>query len=636
LDGNNAAREELYCLNQPTELFKNLEEHFWANLDETCLMASDGTIKVIGSIAKAKTELIKDDCRASITVLRIGFASGTQGPLIFLAKGKTMDRPSIKANLRSEGVPKGSTVLMTPNAFMTDVTWTKVVPILCKAIRNLPVIRDHPDWWIVIALDGFGSHINVDEAQLMFHKYKILILKEEGDTSHVNQAYDQSVAKADKSMMRDALATVRPQLGQKLDQWYLIAIAINSLAKIGPEPWIQSFIKVNMHPKHRVSADQWLKNLDERGILSAQPFFRTRTSLYDAMPAVWKKLEPEERHEVCSIIKGIYAQDTNEPVWTKDVVVRLAKYAPLDELHKLRACYHASLADPSVLVRQEEEHTDVSTAEPEESAIDNWCSWKPKALVDQYKKDKKNKEVQLRYFHHVCDITARHHWNEDKPVEPSAFLDCHTTKQQRDMLNPSMKQVVRGFILYDVKGTGAREFHAKRRLDMISGNVSSYSRLLNDTKRLKEMQELNSLVASVAQVSADKDQAKEKAKETKEEAKRRKEAKQKAEDEAFEAEKQRLLPQLTKMMEPYLDGIGCLSKDSFNKDMLILIMMYYIGNTPVGFKNWTKEKLCAHIRFTLVLMKGRKRREREAAEAAAAATEGGDEAAPEDEEKTED
>ena len=355
-----AARDELYRLNKPTALFKEVEAHFWGNLDETCLLASEGTIKVVASNKKTKTELVKDDCRASITVLRIGFAAGVQGPLIFLAKGKTMDRPSLKVLLRQPGVPPGSVVLMTPNAFMNDETWEKIVPLLAKAIRELPVIRDHKDWWVVVSLDGFGSHVNVGTALKVFHEHKIFIIKEEGDTSQVNQAYDQWVAKRDKSMMRDALNTVRGHLGCKMDQWYLIAVAVDALKKVGADPWIDSFKKVNMHPATRVSGEEWLKILDARGVLSAEKFFDKRTSLYDAMPAVWKKLQPEERHEVIAVIKQIYAKTSDEPVWTKANVVQLAKYAPVDEVYKLRACYHASLCDPSVICRVTEEHQDTA------------------------------------------------------------------------------------------------------------------------------------------------------------------------------------------------------------------------------------------------------------------------------------
>jgi len=593
-----AARDELYRLNQPTHVFKEVEEHFWANLDETCLMACEGTVKVIASIKKAKTEIVKDDSRCSITCLRIGFASGTSGPLFFLAKGRVMDRISINRLMRSDGVPAGSKVIMTPNAFMNDETWLKIVPQLCEAIRKLPVIRDHPNWWTMISLDGFGSHCNVDEAQFIFAKYRILVLKEEADTSHVNQAYDQSVAKKDKTMMRTALATVRDQLAAKIDQWYLIAIAIEALKKVGAEPWIQSFKKVNMHPKFRIPADQWLKVLDTRGVLSAERFFDHRQTLYDAMPAVWKKLTPEERQDVCSIIRSIYNEPGDTPVWTKDKVVRLAKYCPLEEVYKLRACYHASLTDPSVLVRTEEEKCDV-VVEDDNGAIDNWCSWKPDVLVQQYKEDQNNKDIQQRWFNHVCDMTASHHWLQEKPVEPSHWLDVHITKQQKDFLNPTIKQVTRGFILYDVKGKGAKELHAKRHLDMISGNVSSYSRMMNDAKRLKEITELSSLVAACAQVTADKDQAKEKSKEDKEEALRKKEAKKQAEKVALAAERERLLPELSLVMEPYMAGQELKGTTKLTLPILRQVVQFYFCRPKKGFKTWNKNKLCEYIRWLI-------------------------------------
>ena len=47
---------------------------------------------------------------------------------------------------------------------------------------------------MLLTLDGFGSHVNVNEAQKIFADNKILIAKE-GDSSHVNQPYDQIIAK---------------------------------------------------------------------------------------------------------------------------------------------------------------------------------------------------------------------------------------------------------------------------------------------------------------------------------------------------------------------------------------------------------------------------------------------------------
>jgi len=110
-----------------------------------------------------------------------------------------MDRKSI-AKALEERCPAGSQALMSPSAHMTDKTWLKLVPTFAKGIRSLDVIKDHPDWWMTLTCDGFSSHA-VDKANEIFSKHKIKIVKEEGDTSQVNQSHDQKVAKKDKSLM---------------------------------------------------------------------------------------------------------------------------------------------------------------------------------------------------------------------------------------------------------------------------------------------------------------------------------------------------------------------------------------------------------------------------------------------------
>ena len=189
------ALQEQRRLNLPAEEFEHFQDHFFGNMDETCLMANaDGEIRVLASAAKKKTEKATDDCRSSITSLRVGMTSGTQGPFTFLAKGLKMDKPSLNKILK-ERCPAGSSIAMSPSAYMTDEVYAKLVPQLCTGIREMPVIKDHPEWWVVLSLDGFGSHVNVHSAQKVFYDHRIFVIKEEGDTSHVNQAYDQFVAK---------------------------------------------------------------------------------------------------------------------------------------------------------------------------------------------------------------------------------------------------------------------------------------------------------------------------------------------------------------------------------------------------------------------------------------------------------
>ena len=229
-----------------------------------------------------------EDCRASITVLRTGAAGGFTGPWIFLTAGKIIGCVSLQKIDAMPGVPPNSKIYMTPTAYMTDSVYADIAPHLAAGIRKMPHLCDYPEWWVVVSLDGFGSHVNVHEAQEAFFRHKILILKEEGDTSHLNQAYDQSVAKNDKASMRANLDMVRPYIGVRLDQWFLIGIAIDALKRIKAAAWIESFTKVNLHPRYRVPFTVWLRKIDSK--LSSGEFFASRTSLFGAMPAVWKNM----------------------------------------------------------------------------------------------------------------------------------------------------------------------------------------------------------------------------------------------------------------------------------------------------------------------------------------------------------
>ena len=101
---------------------------------------------------------------------------------------------------------------------------------------------------MLLSLDGFGLFFNVQRSHEIFAAHKILVMKEEVDTSHVNQAYDQRVAKTDKMYMRSALQAVAPTVGRSMNQWILITIANDAQICIKKEVWIDSLKKVNMHP----------------------------------------------------------------------------------------------------------------------------------------------------------------------------------------------------------------------------------------------------------------------------------------------------------------------------------------------------------------------------------------------------
>ncbi len=129
-----------------------------------------------------------------------------EGPCIYLAKGVKLSTESRhkKHYERIHKTPIGSFVEMTPNACMTNKAWMEITPYLCDGIRAMEGINTHPDRWIFLSLDGFGSHI-VGKSLRKFARCKILVIKEEGNTSQVSQAYDQHVAKSDKKFTRALL-----------------------------------------------------------------------------------------------------------------------------------------------------------------------------------------------------------------------------------------------------------------------------------------------------------------------------------------------------------------------------------------------------------------------------------------------
>ena len=178
------------------------------------------------------------------------------------------------------------------------------------------------------------------------------------------QAYDEQVAKDYKTHMRAALNMLNPVLGQSMDQWYFIVIATNAHNCIKKESWIAYFKKVNIHPHTRSNFDAWIRKLDYRGFLSAKKFFEKRTTLYDAMPVCWKKLDVDQRQAVMEIIRDVYNYTpSNQNILRKQNILSLARFVRLEDIFKLHACYLTSKVDPSVIVRLVEEESSNSQNE---------------------------------------------------------------------------------------------------------------------------------------------------------------------------------------------------------------------------------------------------------------------------------
>ena len=202
-------------------------EHFQLNLDESCIVSNYGSLMIIGGSDRKKHKKRLDDSLLSLTLIRIGNASGNEGPWIFLYKGKSNPNKSISdaVLVYQHGGQVGSHCHPTINAYLTYNAWLELSTITAKGIHAIPVIRDHPDWWVSLSLYGFGSHVNVDAANENFTKLKIWIMKEEADTSQTCQVYDQLQAKKEKSCMRPLVDLVASHC-RVINQWQLIVICL--------------------------------------------------------------------------------------------------------------------------------------------------------------------------------------------------------------------------------------------------------------------------------------------------------------------------------------------------------------------------------------------------------------------------
>ena len=77
--------------------------------------------------------------------------------------------------------------------FMTDDAWDANIEAFCIAMRKMdPVIEANPGWWIEYHIDGFNAKVNTIIAQETMKKYRILGVKSQSHTSHVNQSFDDA------------------------------------------------------------------------------------------------------------------------------------------------------------------------------------------------------------------------------------------------------------------------------------------------------------------------------------------------------------------------------------------------------------------------------------------------------------
>jgi hypothetical protein len=178
-----ATMEEASRLSAPDEdvtgpnrtLWRELSANFVLNLDECNSQASQGSSFIVGDSKIRKHEKNETSSRVSITTVECGNAAGNDGPSMYLMAGEQMpghfeELYGSSSFLRTSGAPRNSFVVMTPSAFMTNKAWDGAAEKLAKGIRAMPVIVDYPEFWLVLHLDGYKSHVMTYPAQAIFRR----------------------------------------------------------------------------------------------------------------------------------------------------------------------------------------------------------------------------------------------------------------------------------------------------------------------------------------------------------------------------------------------------------------------------------------------------------------------------------
>ena len=146
--------------------------------------------------------------------------------------------------------------------------------------------------------DGFGAHMSSVLVLEMCIVYKILSLKEEGNTSHVNQVYKNYIAKSNKKSCSCSVGVQRECIYYNcgvVDQWGLIHSGLLSVHDVNKTTWKNSFAAYNLDPRTRVDFPTWCKKIQQ--YLLAGDSFKAGILVdrYLLLPFWWQELSSKEK-----------------------------------------------------------------------------------------------------------------------------------------------------------------------------------------------------------------------------------------------------------------------------------------------------------------------------------------------------
>lgn len=178
---------------------------------------------------------------------------------------------------------------MIESTFMTTYVWELKPYTLLKGYLFILYLKDNLDWWYIEITDGFRAYHNSLVAMELRAENKYLSLKEEVDSSRVNQAYNKFVARGDKESMRGWLIffkSGRCKISYVIDQWALVHAVLQCVKDTKLSTWTKYFDTCNLDPSTRVDFKRW----------------RDRISSYLMVGQTFKKEEDVTVHEIYDMI----------------------------------------------------------------------------------------------------------------------------------------------------------------------------------------------------------------------------------------------------------------------------------------------------------------------------------------------
>ena len=358
-------------------------------------------------------------------------------------------------------------------------------------------------------LDGFGAHLNNLHANRVRYEAKIRSLKEEGDLSSINQAYDKHVAKSDKSVHRVSLGWLRSDrtwCADIVDQWALVCCGLAAVRHTGrhPEIWETSFEATNTHPQRQISFQDWCKKI-EPFMMAADSFDLITQNdndinEYKLLPAIWQAMSPEQKRAAVSIVEKF-----GNNAWNIECCAELVKElsVKMSDLTSLQPAIFVAMENPSHLDRGVEEDDDPSLVEPRDpegaAIVDAVEANRAKASsgLSMFQRFP-NGMTGMDLFFHQVNFRQRSYALREEEHKISAHLNVCSprTPHQRALMDIDYDKKMQGTLMADVKEGVPLDKAARVRLDNL-GQIKNRTQFINDPKRMANLQARLELLESL-------------------------------------------------------------------------------------------------------------------------------------------